>query len=485
MFHSRIHIDYGDLVILYFSSQTQEPVIITSGGVFHNKYGRYPHDELVGQKYGSKIHSPAPNPGFVFALRPTPELWTLSLPHRTQILYMPDIAYITMRLGVRVGGSVIEAGTGSGSMTHALSRSVGKRGRVQSYEYHRVRWEKAKVEFEEHGLDNVILQHRNVCKDGFGDDVSGVEAVFLDLPAPWEAIPHAVKTLRPDMITKICCFSPCLEQVLKTVSTLRSEGFMDISTEEVLIRKYELVQPLPPSSNAFKTIDEIVKDLQDHEVRKESRRVIQMRTARQKVALAKQTEALSSTSAAPGDMSSVDITVPTEMTETGAKRSAEADDGEGQHESKRPKLDDPLTTTNESIGLSPVPPPAVLETTDGAPQQTKRSRREPVDPINTITYPKPPRHEITENLPTSTILTRPYPEMRGHTSYLTFASYYPASIRDLIVEPRPQAQRVGELLEEDKARPREQSQETEYGDVLVEETLGKMSEEDLWKLQST
>jgi tRNA A58 N-methylase Trm61 len=49
--------------------------------------------------------------------------------------------------------------------------------------------------------------------------------VFLDLPAPWEAIPHAMKTLRPDTITKICCFSPCLEQVLKTVAALRAEGF--------------------------------------------------------------------------------------------------------------------------------------------------------------------------------------------------------------------------------------------------------------------
>jgi tRNA (adenine57-N1/adenine58-N1)-methyltransferase len=34
-----------------------------------------------------------------------------------------------------------------------------------------------------------------------------------------------MKTLRPDTITKICCFSPCLEQVLKTVAALRAEGF--------------------------------------------------------------------------------------------------------------------------------------------------------------------------------------------------------------------------------------------------------------------
>ncbi len=131
------------------------------------------------------MHSPPPNAGYVYLLRPTPELWTLSLPHRTQILYVADIAYITMKLGVRPGSTVIEAGTGSGSMTHSLSRSVGSTGRVRSFEYHKPRYEAARyvmcvsgcsriftktsVEFEQHGLGNVTLQHRNVCKDGFGD----------------------------------------------------------------------------------------------------------------------------------------------------------------------------------------------------------------------------------------------------------------------------------------------------------------------------
>lgn len=90
------------------------------------------------------MHSPHPHPGYVHLLRPTPELWTLSLPHRTQILYNPDISYISMQLGIRPGVRVVEAGTGSGSMTHALSRSVGSRGKVFSFEYHSTRCEKAR-----------------------------------------------------------------------------------------------------------------------------------------------------------------------------------------------------------------------------------------------------------------------------------------------------------------------------------------------------
>jgi tRNA (adenine57-N1/adenine58-N1)-methyltransferase len=65
---------------------------------------------------------------------------------------MPDIAYITMRLGVRVGGKVVEAGTGSGSMTHALARAVGARGQVRSFEYHQMRCDTARWVFVQQWL---------------------------------------------------------------------------------------------------------------------------------------------------------------------------------------------------------------------------------------------------------------------------------------------------------------------------------------------
>jgi len=44
-------------------------------------------------------------------LHPTPELWTNVLPHRTQILYLPDISFITMNLNLKPGDKVIETGT--------------------------------------------------------------------------------------------------------------------------------------------------------------------------------------------------------------------------------------------------------------------------------------------------------------------------------------------------------------------------------------
>ena len=66
------------------------------------------------------------NTGYLFLLRPTPELWTLALPHRTQLLYAPDMSFITLKLALTPGSRIIEAGTGSGSFTHFLARTVGR-----------------------------------------------------------------------------------------------------------------------------------------------------------------------------------------------------------------------------------------------------------------------------------------------------------------------------------------------------------------------
>nr|ODN85641.1 tRNA (adenine-N(1)-)-methyltransferase catalytic subunit TRM61 [Cryptococcus depauperatus CBS 7841] len=431
MLHSKAHIEEGDLVILYMATDIHQArdnmtaITVTPGQVFHNKYGRYPHENLIGQSYGSKIHSPPPHSGYLHLLRPTPELWTLSLPHRTQILYLPDISYITMRLGIRVGGKIIEAGTGSGSMTHSLSRSVGPSGQVLSFEYHQPRYETALIEFKSHALRNVRLQHRNVCKDGFGDE-KGVEAVFLDLPAPWEAVPHVVKNLRSDVITKICCFSPCLEQVLKTVTSLKSEGFFDISTQEVLTRTHELVQ-LPVNTSNLSSISSIVSELKEHEKRKEERRLLQIKTARENNRKAKGLE------------TSQEVSVETE---TGLKRRLE-----------QTKNTEPLQRDNEEI-------------TD-SPKMTAFS----TEPANVIS---------------STVFTKPSPEMKGHTSYLTFAAFYPESIRLDIARQRSAQTATGnlraaELVWQVKEKVLD-GQETEYGDEGLDEALGSLTEEQMEEL---
>ena len=77
----------------------------------------------------------------------TPELWSLSLPHRTQIIYTPDSSLIVCQLDLQPGSLVAEAGTGSGSLTHALARAVAPYGHVYTFEFHEQRAKIAAQEF--------------------------------------------------------------------------------------------------------------------------------------------------------------------------------------------------------------------------------------------------------------------------------------------------------------------------------------------------
>lgn len=100
------------LSFVYLSIQTRDviqPLLITPGKDFNSKYGHYRHADLIGIPYGSKVGSHK-GKGFIHVLRPTPELWTMALPHRTQILYLADIAFITSYLNIKRGSRVIEAG---------------------------------------------------------------------------------------------------------------------------------------------------------------------------------------------------------------------------------------------------------------------------------------------------------------------------------------------------------------------------------------
>lgn len=185
--------------------------MVESDKILNNRYGNYAHADMIGMKFGSQMASKSKT-GFIYLLHPTPELWTLALPHRTQILYAPDISYIISKLRVTPGSRVIEAGTGSGSFTHSFARTIGTAGQLYTFEFHEKRCETARAEFESHGLlkpagkEVVRLTHRDVCKNGFS--LPGLQyradAVFLDLPAPWEAVPHLTPHLAKT--TRLCCF---------------------------------------------------------------------------------------------------------------------------------------------------------------------------------------------------------------------------------------------------------------------------------------
>lgn len=85
--------------------------------------------------------------GFVYMLRPTSHIYTTSLSQRTQILYTPDISQVLFRLELKPGMRVVESGTGSGSLSTSIIRSILPTGHLFTYEFNQVRSERAREDF--------------------------------------------------------------------------------------------------------------------------------------------------------------------------------------------------------------------------------------------------------------------------------------------------------------------------------------------------
>ncbi|KAL3318082.1 tRNA (adenine(58)-N(1))-methyltransferase catalytic subunit trmt61a [Cichlidogyrus casuarinus] len=252
---SKKTIQYGDPVVVITEQNNLKCILLKEGDVLNYKYGSMKHENLVGLTYGTKVA--LPKKGFIYTLPFTPELWTKTLSHRTQIIYSTDASLIVRNLELRPGKRVFEAGIGSGSLSHYLARAVWPTGKLYSFDFHEQRAQQARAEFLSHGLGEIMIAgHRDVIGDGFpiqlnekGINELAVDAIMLDLPNPWNLIEKLSGYLKRNVVTKVCIFAPCIEQVQKSTVALRQHGFVHVNTIECLSRRYEIRKSTPAVAN--------------------------------------------------------------------------------------------------------------------------------------------------------------------------------------------------------------------------------------------
>ncbi|KAG9127046.1 tRNA (adenine-N(1)-)-methyltransferase catalytic subunit trm61 [Ceratobasidium sp. 392] len=311
-------ISAGDVVILWLTREDVQSIVVTPGKELNGRYGVYRHADLVGVPYGSKLSS-RNGRGFIHVLRPTPELWTLALPHRTQILYHADISYITMWLAIKPGSVVIEA-------------------------------------------------------------------VFLDLPAPWEAVASAKNALR-EIAPRV---KPLVPKLRDLKLLLMHYGYLGtgVTMHETLIRPHDV------SNTPMQTVGNVAARLRDTEVRKEERRLKQIETSNRDKKRKRPEE------------------VSDDLPEDATKKAKTNNLPPGKPGAQ---IGDPLTTR--------VPEPDPLNALDDAKfsaKDTPKSKRAPHHPNAII-----PADSNAERY----IVSKPFGEVRGHTSYLTFAILVPSNPR--------------------------------------------------------
>jgi len=227
------HSQPGDLALLVGLRHKHFIFPLVPGGTFHTHRGILNHDELIGKAWGSQVFSHQGSPFFM--LQPSLADLLVDLKRSTQIMYPKDIGFILTSMSVGPGQTVLEAGTGSGSMTVALAYAVGPQGRVISYERRPEFQSLARKNLERLGLDARVDFKLGDIADGFTE--TNVDAVFLDVPNPWDFIQQVRAALKPGGF--FCNLVPTFNQVEKLLYSLRRERFAFIEVCELLMRYYK------------------------------------------------------------------------------------------------------------------------------------------------------------------------------------------------------------------------------------------------------
>ena len=227
------HTQAGDLVQLVGLRHKSFIFPLIPGGDFQTHRGVLKHDDLIGLPWGTQVFSHLG--AAFFLLQPAIADLLLDLKRNTQILYPKDTGFILLTMGIGPGQKVIEAGTGSGSMTIALSYAVGAEGRVISYEQREEMQNLARKNLRRTGLDSRVDFKLRDIKDGF--DETDADAFFLDVPNPYDYIEQVRDALKPGGF--FCGIVPTTNQAEILLRALRRHRFAFIEMCEVLLRYYK------------------------------------------------------------------------------------------------------------------------------------------------------------------------------------------------------------------------------------------------------
>lgn len=375
----------GDLVIVYETFESVGYTYAKAGDIHNSKFGAFHHKDIIGKSFGSKVYSRCSR-GYVHVLLPTPELWSQVLRHRTQIVQTLDIAMINFHLHLKPGSVVLESGTGSGSLSTSIARTIAPTGRLHTFEFNQHRADVGTEEFERNRLADIItLECRDVCAAGFPDALDGAaDAVFLDLPSPWLAVAHAAKAMKPD--ARFCSYSPCMEQVQRTCLALEELGFHSIRTVEARLKTYEPKRVQMDVPRFEPKVGVAARGLRTRSYGRQAQK-------EGATGIAQEAAAASSDAAGADEGGGAAAVGEAVVKEEGEAPPASAGEGAGQEQKEgRGTKREREGGTDEQEG-------------EAKEQEEQEEATREADPV-----------------PVVQLCARSYPTMRGHTAFLTFAT---------------------------------------------------------------
>ena len=225
----------GELVLLTDRKGRRYLVSLVEGGEFHTHAGSVAHDALVGGAEGMQVRTTRNAELTVW--RPTLGEYVLKMPRGAQVVYPKDSAAILMQADVFPGARVLESGVGSGALSLSLLRAGAV---VLGYEI--------REDFAQRAMENVTSflgfdateRYQVEIRDCYqGIEAEELDRVVLDLPEPWQAVPHAAASLVPGGI--LVAYTPSIVQAVQLREACEAGPWAAGSTVEVLHRGWHIM----------------------------------------------------------------------------------------------------------------------------------------------------------------------------------------------------------------------------------------------------
>ncbi len=225
----------GDEVLLIDRKKRRYLLTLEADGQFHSHAGYLAHNDLIGRTEGCRVAST--RGAAYLAIRPTLSDFILKMPRGAQVIYPKDLGPILMLADIQPGHRVLESGVGSGATSMTLLRAGAD---VIGYEIREDFANRARANVETFlGTDVAEQRYHVEIRSAYdGIDAVNLDRAILDLPEPWQVMPHLATALRPGGI--VVAYTPSIVQVQRLHESLADLPFGLTETTEILQRSWHV-----------------------------------------------------------------------------------------------------------------------------------------------------------------------------------------------------------------------------------------------------
>ncbi|XP_070805796.1 tRNA (adenine(58)-N(1))-methyltransferase, mitochondrial [Pituophis catenifer annectens] len=202
--------------------------LLTDTGMCNTNSGFIRFSEIVGRLPGQLFQT---SQGKILLIRrPSLEEYVLLMDRKPSIISPKDANTMLLLMDITQGDTVLEAGSGSGSMSLFLSKAVGSQGRVISYEiikqHHKLaeknfwQWRNAwKIGHGKEWPNNVDFINQDILT--VAEDLKSVtlDAVVLDMLSPQNALPAIFPSLKQGGVCVV--YFANITQVIELMEAIR------------------------------------------------------------------------------------------------------------------------------------------------------------------------------------------------------------------------------------------------------------------------